>query len=151
MSFRALLVFGFTALHRLAELTAPTNTHHAAAITSRRISLASVSYAIIPPLTRPSYIEYSLPYHKGDPHSRGTQCRIFDDSIWKTSHHIRHVLEYITLRRSLPTTSPDLFLTTTLEYPSRRWFLDHLNSFTTHPHGSKSLRAGGATYAALTG
>ncbi|KAI9324805.1 hypothetical protein BDR26DRAFT_964530 [Obelidium mucronatum] len=148
--FRAMLVFGFTALHRLAELTAPVNCNHASATAARRISLASIHYVVVPPLTRPSYIEYTLPYHKGDPHSRGTQCRIFDDSIWNGSHHLRHVLEYIRLRREPSTVLPELFLTQALEYPSRRWFLAHLASLASCRHGSKSLRAGGATYAALS-
>ena len=144
--FRAILIFGFTGLHRLAELVAPDDATEARRTCTRRIQLNSIYYNL--PTT---YIEYFLAYHKGDPSSKGSLCRLTADRIWCNSNHLQHVMKYLTSRAQLPASISDLFLTHELQPPNRTWFLRRFAIRSGCAHGSKSLRAGGATHAAAHG
>ena len=141
--FRALLLSGFFALHRLGELVWPDDVDLRSwrkVIPRSSMSLQEHAYS------------YVLPGHKADRLFHGSQV-VVDDTFAPQGLSPTGVLrEYLCSRDALFLLQPALWLTATGSVPARRWFLSRLRSVIADPHISgHSLRAGGATYFAGLG
>ncbi|KAI9350275.1 hypothetical protein BDR26DRAFT_788684, partial [Obelidium mucronatum] len=145
--FKAILIFGFIALHRLGELVDSNDPAEAHYNRSHRILLSSIYYN---DPNHPSFLSYHLPYHKGDPNSAGCPSYISDKPDWKDCNPLPILMAYLTSRIRLPTSLP-LFMTSACNVPTRKWFMQRLQAYLHSNIGSKSLRGGGATDLALRG
>lgn len=138
--FRALLLAGVLALHRLGELTWPDTVD----MRSWR-KVIKRSSAV---LTATSF-GYVLPGSKADHIFEGSQILI------TRQPGIRNPMpsfkDYLNSRDHLHPMQPALWLTERGEVPTRRWFLSRLRKANLENVGGHSLRAGGATFFAAAG
>lgn len=141
--FRALLLSGFFALHRLGELVWPDDVD----LQSWRKVIMRSSVSL-----RDDAYGYTLPGHKADRLFTGSQVWV-DDLFAPESLSPAHVFrDYLHSRDALFPLQPALWLTTAGSIPTRRWFISRLRSVIPQADISgHSLRAGGATYFAGLG
>ncbi|GBE86729.1 hypothetical protein SCP_0906090 [Sparassis crispa] len=138
--FRAILLCGFFALHRLGELTYPNNPRlHSSRKLIRRSSVLLTS----------SSCTYILPSHKAD--------RLFQGStiIFATQNDdidpVQPFASYLTSRNQLFPYHPALFIASDGTVPTRSWFISRLRTYLHDNVTGHSLRAGGATFFAAAG
>ena len=133
--FAAMLVCGFFAMHRAAELVAPPLSDKAWAkkIIKRDTVTASEST-----------FGYYLPYHKAKNLYQGDSVVIEASSCDQLP--MIELLQTYLAKRDAKQTSPFLFVKEDGSLPKYAWFVSTLQSYDNNNIGGQSLRAGGATY-----
>ncbi|KAH6902559.1 putative retroelement protein, partial [Coprinopsis sp. MPI-PUGE-AT-0042] len=140
--FLVLLLVGFHALLRLAELCDPDNRK--VLNPAKRVKRSSVK------LGDDSSFSFTLPAHKADTFFEGNLVLIHD--LWSTLPIGKLFRDYLARRdRQFPFLSP-LWLTKDGEVPNRSFFINRLKRFGFGKSiAGQSMRAGGATALAELG
>lgn len=138
--FRAILVCGFFALHRLGELV--DNDHFALRDWRKRVRRSSVSLVA-------DNFSYVLPSHKADRFFEGNTIIISTDH--PDLNPVDVFRDYLVSRDRLHRLQPALWLADDGHVPTRQWFISRLRTILPATYAGHSLRAGGATYYAARG
>ncbi|KAI9322025.1 hypothetical protein BDR26DRAFT_794567, partial [Obelidium mucronatum] len=147
--FHYITVSGFFAMHRLNELTDPDDTEDVTP--HKRITLSSVRADTENRLMATKYIRTYLPCHKADRMGRGCNIYLHNWSRFGLDT-LAVAIGYLGSRLTLERSSNVLCLRSNLSVPTRSWYLTRLRKCLQLPRlGSKSLRAGGATFYAMRG
>ena len=140
MLFATILSLAFFACHRIGELVIPNDK---SLFDWRKVIKRS---SVIHSNRR---IQYTLPYHKGDPFYRGT-------IIMHMSHPevdpVSMLSAYLLMRDQLHQGRPALFIKEDGSLPTRSWFDNKFFKYLSRTEfGGHSARSGGATYYAGLG
>lgn len=141
--FNTILALGFSALHRLGELTVPDSKVFLNDRKSIRRSSLVLSLC-------GSVACYNLPYHKGDPAFKGTPVAVVGRKNDDTCP-IKTLIEYTLIRDKKFPINPFWLLREDGRQPSRTWFMNRLKNVFGNTRSGHSLRAGGATAYAQNG
>ena len=146
--FKAILSIGFWGLHRLDELVDADEETVRRQRSHRRILLSSV---VITKTSEGMELEYWLPGHKADRFGVGNKISLeqyTDDSVCP----VRRTMEYLLRRSEKRLETPAFLVTSEGLVPTRSWFMSRVREYSgCQTWGSKSLRAGGATWLAENG
>lgn len=141
--FNLILALGFSALHRLGELTVPDSK----AFKNDRKSIRRSSLVLS---LCGSVACYNLPYHKGDPKFKGTPVSIVSRKNDDTCP-ILTIIKYTLQRDKRFPINPFWLVKENGCQPSRSWFMERLQRIFGSTRSGHSLRAGGATAYAQNG
>jgi hypothetical protein len=138
--FLAMIITGFYALLRLAEMVFPDKlqARNYKKVTLRHtVNISSTSYSFL------------LPGHKADRFFEGNTVIIQKDSLQTDPYNIFN--QYLSSRDSIHPFKPELWLRQSGNVPTRSWFMRRLRKFFPKDIGGASMRAGGATALAEAG
>jgi hypothetical protein len=96
------------------------------------------------------FVQYNLPYSKGDKNYIGAPVIIQGFSN-TSACPIRLIKSYLRVRDENFITSPGLFITLNGSLPSRSWFMSRFRNYFDKTFSGHSLRSGGATALAQSG
>ncbi|KAH9810709.1 hypothetical protein DFH28DRAFT_984839 [Melampsora americana] len=134
-SYDSLLGIGFGGLHCLGELTIPDSSKY---FDPRKIILRSSLWFLL----CKKFVQYNLPYSKGDSNYIGAPVII---------HGFSNTSACPILRDKDFISSPGLFITSNGSLPTRNWFMSRFRSHFDKSFSGHSLRSGGATALAQSG
>jgi hypothetical protein len=140
MLFLAMIIIGFYALLRLAEMAFPDK------LKMRNYKKVTLRHTVKISSTAFSFL---LPGHKADRFFEGNTILIRKNDLQIDPHKI--FTRYLSSRDNLHPYKPELWLRQSGKVPTRSWFMRRLRKYFPKDIGGASMRAGGATALAEDG